>query len=203
MCAYFPDSVVYTYTCTHIHAHAYMCMHTSFSLLFYSPQHQLLPWWTYEMQESILRRLTNLANLGGYSCHSVHLCTLYIACMPGPFICMYKHWFVYVSTCVITASERRIHVHLITMSLCSGGDFPIARAWRKWRVLDRNVHASIPVDGARRWSEYTSTFSCMQLRREARLRREYLYRKSIEDRERTILERKRKVKEALEGWRLC
>ena len=44
-------------------------------------------------------------------------------------------------------------------------------------------------------------FDDLQLRREARLRREYLYRKSIEDREKTILERKRKVKEALEGGR--
>lgn len=35
------------------------------------------------------------------------------------------------------------------------------------------------------------------LRRQARLRREYLYRKSVETREKTIFERKRKLKEAL------
>ena len=40
---------------------------------------------------------------------------------------------------------------------------------------------------------------CTQLRRQARLRREYLYRKSVEDQERTILERKRKIQTAIEG----
>ena len=40
---------------------------------------------------------------------------------------------------------------------------------------------------------------CFQLRRQARLRREYLYRKSEEDKERTILERKRKLRDAVEG----
>ena len=40
---------------------------------------------------------------------------------------------------------------------------------------------------------------CLQLRRQARLRREYLYRKSVEDQERTILERKRKIQMAIEG----
>ena len=40
---------------------------------------------------------------------------------------------------------------------------------------------------------------CLQLRRQARLRREYLYRKSVEDQERTILERKRKIQTAIEG----
>lgn len=39
----------------------------------------------------------------------------------------------------------------------------------------------------------------LQLRRQARLRREYIYRKSIEDRERTILEKKQKLKNALDG----
>ena len=45
------------------------------------------------------------------------------------------------------------------------------------------------------------SFMCYdgQLRRQARLRREYLYRKSIEDQERTILERKRKIQAAIEG----
>ena len=38
-----------------------------------------------------------------------------------------------------------------------------------------------------------------QLRRQARLRREYLYRKSAEERERSIYERKKKLKAALEG----
>ncbi|XP_076102144.1 U3 small nucleolar ribonucleoprotein IMP4-like [Mytilus galloprovincialis] len=36
------------------------------------------------------------------------------------------------------------------------------------------------------------------LKRQARLRREYIYRKSIEDRERTILEKKQKLKNALD-----
>ena len=38
-----------------------------------------------------------------------------------------------------------------------------------------------------------------QLRREARLRREYLYRKAREEAERTAQERKDKVRRALEG----
>lgn len=42
-------------------------------------------------------------------------------------------------------------------------------------------------------------YICSQLRRQARLRREYLYRKSQEDKERSILERKRKLRDALEG----
>lgn len=36
-------------------------------------------------------------------------------------------------------------------------------------------------------------------RRNIRLRREYLYRKSLEGKERLIYEKKRKIKEALEG----
>lgn len=39
----------------------------------------------------------------------------------------------------------------------------------------------------------------LQLRREVRLRREYLYRKAQESRLRTIEEKKNKVKKALEG----
>ncbi|XP_065912679.1 U3 small nucleolar ribonucleoprotein protein IMP4-like [Dysidea avara] len=39
------------------------------------------------------------------------------------------------------------------------------------------------------------------LRRQARLRREYLYRKSVEDREKTIYERKRKLREAISEGR--
>ena len=42
-------------------------------------------------------------------------------------------------------------------------------------------------------------FNFQQLRRQARLRREYLYRKSLEEKERTIYERKKKLKAALEG----
>lgn len=42
-------------------------------------------------------------------------------------------------------------------------------------------------------------FDFQQLRRQARLRREYLYRKSLEEKERTIYERKKKLKAALEG----
>ena len=38
-----------------------------------------------------------------------------------------------------------------------------------------------------------------QLRRQARLRREYLYRKSVEEKERSTYERKKKLKTALEG----
>lgn len=37
------------------------------------------------------------------------------------------------------------------------------------------------------------------LRRNARLRKEYLYRKSLEGKERAAYERKRKIKKALEG----
>lgn len=37
------------------------------------------------------------------------------------------------------------------------------------------------------------------LRRNARLRREYLYRKGLEGKERVAYERKRKIREALEG----
>lgn len=36
------------------------------------------------------------------------------------------------------------------------------------------------------------------LRRQVRLRKEYLYRKSVEDQERTIAEKKRKLKRALD-----
>lgn len=38
-----------------------------------------------------------------------------------------------------------------------------------------------------------------QIRRQARLRREYLYRKAIEDRDKTILEKKQKLKQVLDG----
>lgn len=37
------------------------------------------------------------------------------------------------------------------------------------------------------------------LRRNIRLRREYLYRKSLEGKERQLYEKKRKIREALEG----
>ncbi|RUS13433.1 hypothetical protein BC937DRAFT_95346 [Endogone sp. FLAS-F59071] len=37
-----------------------------------------------------------------------------------------------------------------------------------------------------------------QIRRNTRLRREYLYRKSLETKERSIFERKQKIKEAIE-----
>ena len=49
--------------------------------------------------------------------------------------------------------------------------------------------------GGINWNTDTS----MQLRRQARLRREYLYRKSQEDQEKSILERKRKLRDAVEG----
>ena len=39
-------------------------------------------------------------------------------------------------------------------------------------------------------------------RRNVRLRREYLYRKSLEGKEKDAYERKRKIKQALEGMRL-
>lgn len=44
--------------------------------------------------------------------------------------------------------------------------------------------------------------STFQLRREVRLRREYLYRKAQEDRLRTIEEKKQKLEGALDGRRL-
>ncbi len=37
------------------------------------------------------------------------------------------------------------------------------------------------------------------LRRNTRLRREYLYRKGLEGKEKAIYEKKRKIKEAIEG----
>jgi len=37
------------------------------------------------------------------------------------------------------------------------------------------------------------------LRRNARLRKEYLYRKSLEGKEKELYEKKRKIKQALEG----
>jgi len=39
----------------------------------------------------------------------------------------------------------------------------------------------------------------VQLRKQARERREYLFRKSVEDKEQTIQERKKRLKEALDG----
>lgn len=44
--------------------------------------------------------------------------------------------------------------------------------------------------------------SSLQLRRQVRLRREYLYRKAQEDRLRTIEEKKQNLKSALDGERL-
>ena len=41
------------------------------------------------------------------------------------------------------------------------------------------------------------------LRRNARLRREYLYRKSLEGKDREEYERKLKIRRALEGQTLC
>ena len=41
------------------------------------------------------------------------------------------------------------------------------------------------------------------IRRNARLRREYLYRKSLEGKERLEYERKRKIREALDGASAC
>ena len=43
------------------------------------------------------------------------------------------------------------------------------------------------------------SYFCEQIRRQARLRREYLYRKSTEEQERTTYERKKKLRVALEG----
>jgi U3 small nucleolar ribonucleoprotein protein IMP4 len=40
------------------------------------------------------------------------------------------------------------------------------------------------------------------LRRNIRLRREYLYRKSLEGKERLLYEKKRKIKEALAGIKI-
>jgi hypothetical protein len=41
------------------------------------------------------------------------------------------------------------------------------------------------------------------LRRSTRLRREYLYRKSLEGKERSLYEKKRKIKQALAGLFVC
>ena len=39
----------------------------------------------------------------------------------------------------------------------------------------------------------------LQLRRQARQRREFIYKKSIEERDRTIAEKKQKLKRAVDG----
>ena len=59
----------------------------------------------------------------------------------------------------------------------------------------RNESIAKKRGGGINWNTDTS----MQLRRQARLRREYLYRKSQEDQEKSILERKRKLRDAVEG----
>lgn len=41
------------------------------------------------------------------------------------------------------------------------------------------------------------------LRRNARLRKEYLYRKSLEGKEKELYEKKRKIRQALEGTQAC
>lgn len=43
------------------------------------------------------------------------------------------------------------------------------------------------------------TNNLIQIRRQQRLRREYLYRKTLEEQKRTVTERKDKVKRALDG----
>ena len=58
----------------------------------------------------------------------------------------------------------------------------------------RNSRGAKKRGGGINWNPDTS----MQLRRQARLRREYLYRKSQEDQEKSILERKRKLQDAVE-----
>jgi len=42
----------------------------------------------------------------------------------------------------------------------------------------------------------------MQLRRQARLRREYLYRKGVEERKKSTQEKKERLKHALEGMKI-
>ena len=49
---------------------------------------------------------------------------------------------------------------------------------------------------------YWFVLSTHQLRRQARLRREYLYRKSMEHQEKATLDRKRKLSQAMEGSRI-
>jgi len=49
------------------------------------------------------------------------------------------------------------------------------------------------------WFCFVLLWACLQLRRHARLRREYLYRKSVEDKERTVLDRKRKIQDSIAG----
>jgi U3 small nucleolar ribonucleoprotein protein IMP4 len=41
------------------------------------------------------------------------------------------------------------------------------------------------------------------IRRNARLRKEYLYRKSLEGKEKATYERKRQIRKALDGEQLC
>ena len=45
----------------------------------------------------------------------------------------------------------------------------------------------------------TVTLLCPQLRRQGRLRREYLYRKGVEQREKAIQDKKDRLKRAIEG----
>lgn len=42
-------------------------------------------------------------------------------------------------------------------------------------------------------------YSIFQLRQQARLRREYLYRKALENKEKTIAENKERIKAAIDG----
>lgn len=44
-----------------------------------------------------------------------------------------------------------------------------------------------------------SSLASTQLRRQIRLRREYIYRKSIEDKERTIQEKKRRLQQSIDS----
>ena len=66
-----------------------------------------------------------------------------------------------------------------------------------------NIKMYIRIVDQRIWRKvvgrYRNGSFSFQLRRQARLRREYLYRKSVEDKERSILERKRKLRDAVEG----
>ena len=46
---------------------------------------------------------------------------------------------------------------------------------------------------------FTATLATMAVRRNTRLKREYLYRKSLEGKEREAFDRKEKIKAALQG----
>ena len=47
---------------------------------------------------------------------------------------------------------------------------------------------------------FSLIFTFHQLKRQVRERREYLYKKSVEDKESAVYERKKRLKEYIDGW---